>query len=88
MKNLYPRFLAENPVYDVNMYTNQYNGFRYPPQSNCTNDTRLGGFLVPFLTGAIVSAPFWYLGAQNRYQSYPPYYPYPNASYYPYPNYR
>lgn len=66
-----------------------------------TNDERFGGFLIPFLTGAIVSAPFWYIGANNNIQKqmyyqnqpYPAYYPYqanPNQipSYYPYPPYR
>ena len=42
------------------------------PKTTCvnqpfTNDERFGGaFLVPFLTGAVISAPFWYLGAQNK----------------------
>lgn len=64
-------------------------------------DERFGGFLVPFLAGAVVSAPLWYLGANNKYQQqmyyqnqpYPMYYPYQNQgtglpSYYPYPPYR
>lgn len=68
---------------------------------NMNDDNRFGGFLVPFLAGAVVSAPFWYLGANNKYQqqmyyqnqSYPMYYPYQNSgnslpSYYPYPPYR
>lgn len=65
------------------------------PKNGCltqplVNDERFGGaFLVPFLTGAVISAPFWYLGAQNKanqmYQQqmyyqynnpYPQYYPY------------
>lgn len=63
------------------------------------NDERIGGFLVPFLTGALVSAPLWYLGANNKLansyyqnQQYPMYYPYYTntnyPSYYPYPPYR
>lgn len=64
------------------------------------NENRLGGFLLPFLTGAVVSAPFWYLGGVNKgenyykYNPYPVYYPmyqgnYPNyPSYFPYPPYR
>ena len=65
------------------------------------HDERFGGFLVPFLAGAVVSAPFWYLGANNKYQQqmyyqnqpYPMYYPYQNQgnglpSYYPYPPYK
>lgn len=66
-----------------------------------SGDERFGGFLVPFLAGAVVSAPFWYLGANNKVQQqmyyqnqpYPMYYPYQNPgtttpSYYPYPPFR
>ena len=70
--------------------------------SNFYNYERLGGgFLLPFLTGAVVSAPFWYLGGVNRAQQgyyqpqpYPVYYPYPQEinvsypNYYPYQTYR
>lgn len=65
------------------------------------NNERFGGFLVPFLAGAVVSAPFWYLGANNKMQQqmyyqnqpYPMYYPYQSTaqnipSYYPYPPYK
>lgn len=70
---------------------------------NNYNDERFfgGGFLVPFLAGAVVSAPFWYLGATNKVQQqnyypqpYPVYYPYSlptnetYPTYYPYPQYR
>ena len=84
MKNLYPHFRCDNPIFDCyrsNLCQNQFQN----------NDTRFGGFLLPFLTGAVVSAPFWFLGAQNRYQTYPPYYPYPPQNiptYYSYPQYR
>ena len=56
--------------------------------------------MLPFLTGAVVSAPFWYLGGVNKgenyykYNPYPVYYPmyqgnYPNyPSYFPYPPYK
>ncbi len=87
MKNIYP-------YYNNSCYTGYIdNGFRsdYKQVQCCNNDNRLGGFLVPFLTGAVVSAPFWFLGAQNRYQTYPPYYPYPPQqvpTYYSYPQYR
>ena len=82
------------------------NNFKFNSNScfnkNCNdyNEDRFfgGGFLVPFLAGAVVSAPFWYLGAnkqQNYYpQPYPMYYPYnvPNnesyPTYYPYPQYK
>lgn len=54
------------------------------------NNERMGGFLLPFLTGAVVSAPFWYIAGNNKYckgaqcyqqqyyqnQPYPMYYPY------------
>lgn len=81
---------------------NNYNTFLQPVQKQMqtgdqfVNDERFGGaFLVPFLTGAVISAPFWYLGAQNKanqmyqqqmyyqynnpYQNYPQHYP----NYYP-----
>lgn len=73
---------------------------QYPYNKYKENDERFGGFLVPFLAGAVVSAPFWYLGANNKYQQmyyqnqpYPMYYPYQSVnqqypSYYPYPQYR
>ncbi len=60
------------------------------------NDDRFGGFLLPFITGAVVSAPFWFVAGNNKAQyqnqQYPVYYPYqtyPQSSpmYYPYPPY-
>lgn len=84
MKNIYPYFRCDNPNFDCYRSNPCQNQFQ-------NNDTRFGGFLLPFLTGAVVSAPFWFLGAQNRYQTYPPYYPYPPQnipSYYSYPQYR
>ena len=81
------------------------NSFNY--QNSCCgngnyNNTRFGGgFLFPFLAGAAISAPFWYLGANKAQQQvyyqpqpYPVYYPYQVNStdsypqYYPYPPYR
>lgn len=41
-----------------------------------------GGFLLPFLTGAAISAPFWYLGGVNKGQQM--YYPQPYPVFYPY----
>lgn len=83
---------------------NKYQYQCFGPISNIrgisNNDERFGTFLVPFLAGAVVSAPFWYLGANNKYnqqvyyqQPYPMYYPYQGEktiapSYYPYPPYR
>lgn len=70
---------------------NRYNTFIQPIVSSqqLTNDERFGGaFLVPFLTGAVISAPFWYLGAQNKanqmYQQQMSYqYNNPYQTYYP-----
>lgn len=65
------------------------NNFNY--RRNCCNsindynDNRFlgGGFLFPFLAGAAISAPFWYLGAnKNQQQVY--YQPQPYPIYYPY----
>lgn len=48
---------------------------------NCCNDERLGAFWLPFLTGAIISAPAWYiLGNKSNQEYYPNYY----QPYYPY----
>jgi len=53
----------------------------YPPTFyRGGNDDRFG-FLVPFLTGAVVSAPFWFIAGNNKNQYYQqpmyyqPYYP-------------
>lgn len=64
---------------------------------NNITDERFGGFLLPFITGAVVSAPFWFVAGNNKQQyqnqSYPMYYPYQQPAqqfpnYYPYPPYR
>ena len=61
------------------------------------NDERFGGFLLPFITGAVVSAPFWFVAGNNKAQynnqPYPMYYPYQGQynqppTYYPDPPYR
>lgn len=83
---------------NINSYIQPVQTFQNPSnlEKQVINDERFGGaFLVPFLTGAVISAPFWYLGAQNKanqmYQQqmyyqynnqYPQYYPY--TKYYPY----
>ena len=62
---------------------------------NQNNNERFGGgFLLPFLTGAAISAPFWYLGGVNKGQQtyyqpqpYPVYYPYYQNQYINYPYY-
>lgn len=74
---------------------NKMNNFAYYPKINkskliYSNDERFGGaFLLPFLTGAVVSAPFWYIGGSNKaqqlYQNQPyPYQNQPYPMYYPY----
>lgn len=49
------------------------------------SDERLGGFLVPFIAGAAVSAPFWLVAGSNKahqqYYQYPQPYP-PQYNYY------
>lgn len=60
---------------------------------NKQNDDRFGGFLVPFIAGAAISAPFWFIAGNNKqnqpvyYQQPIEYYPYPVNQYYP-QNYR
>ena len=79
-KNIYPRQVWTNDEY-------------CPIKQNqpCQNDERLGGFLLPFIAGAAVSAPFWLVAGSNRPQQQV-YYPYPpQYQYYPvyvngYPN--
>lgn len=73
----------------VTSYPQQTITYPYTIKKQNENDERFGGFLVPFLAGAVVSAPFWYLGANNKAQQayqqqmyyqqnqpYPMYYPY------------
>lgn len=45
---------------------------------NQPNDERFfgGGFLLPFVAGAAISAPFWFTAGMNR-PNYPVYYPVP-----------
>lgn len=66
-------------------------------QKENLNEERFGGFLLPFITGAVVSAPFWFVAGNNKQQyqnqQYPIYYPYQQypqqlPNYYPYPPYR
>lgn len=46
------------------------------------------GFLLPFVAGAAISAPFWFAAGQNRpIYPYPPYPPYPYPMYPPFPPY-
>lgn len=95
------QFKNHKNIFNSNSTIFPPNNIRFTPYASCKdNDERFGGFLVPFLAGAVVSAPFWYLGATNKYQQmyyqnqpYPMYYPYQSAnqpypSYYPYPPYR
>jgi hypothetical protein len=65
-----------NNYYPLTPYVHLYRGPK--------GDERFG-LLLPFLTGAVISAPFWFTLGLNR-QPYPPYmppYPYPQA----YPTY-
>lgn len=80
-KNIYPRQIWNNDNLCVNKQQPCYN-----------NDERFGGFLLPFIAGAAVSAPFWLVAGSNKAQQQPIYYPYPpQYQYYPvyvngYPN--
>ena len=69
-KNIYPKQVWNNPNYIQTR------------QCGC-NDERLGAFLVPFIAGAAVSAPFWLIAGSNKNQ--PQYYPYPPNQYPYYP---
>lgn len=61
----------------------------YPKCPQEKQDERFGGFLVPFIAGAAISAPFWFIAGNNKQNQaiyYPPtveYYPYPVNQYYP-----
>ncbi len=73
-KNIYPRQVWTN---------DQYCKCKQPIYNN---DERLGGFLLPFIAGAAVSAPFWLVaGNNNRPQNN--FYPYPPNQYPYYPVY-
>lgn len=80
-KNIYPRQVWTNE---------EYCPIKQNPINQ--NDERLGGFLLPFIAGAAVSAPFWLVAGSNKSQPQQVYYPYPQQySYYPvyvngYPN--
>ncbi len=92
----------KNFAYRNNDYIIPNNPCKSWSQYNCNkkpeviNDDRFGGFLLPFITGAVVSAPFWFVAGNNKQQyqnqPYPIYYPYQqypqqSPSYYPYPPY-
>lgn len=72
-KNIYPRQVWTNENY--------YN----PPQQLNNQEERVGGFLLPFIAGAAVSAPFWLVAGSNKAQNN--YYPYPQNQYPYYPVY-
>lgn len=69
-KNIYPRTVWTNENYP-----------QYPITEPVSNE-RLGGFLVPFIAGAAVSAPFWLVAGSNKNNQ--PVYQYP-VQYYPTP---
>lgn len=71
-KNVYPRQVwTNNDCCKCNQHINN-------------QDQRLGGFLFPFIAGAAVSAPFWFVAGSNKSQNN--FYPYP-AQYQYYPVY-
>ena len=70
-KNIYPRTVWTNENYQ-----------QFPVVDQVSND-RLGGFLVPFIAGAAVSAPFWLVAGSNK--NNPPVYQYPLVQYYQVP---
>ena len=58
-----------------NFYRNDLYFKSYP---HYNDDVRLGGFLAPFIAGAAITAPFWFIAGNNKqYNNYPPYYYYP-----------
>lgn len=78
-KNIYPRQVWTNTNYN-------------PSPCGCINnqvlnknDERFGGFLIPFVAGAAISAPFWLAAGSNKAQNN--YYPYPPQPYPYYPVY-
>ena len=77
-KNIYPR----------QVWTNQNYNNPCPCVNNQVlnkNDERFGGFLLPFVAGAAISAPFWLAAGSNKPQQV--YYPYPPQQYPYYPVY-
>ena len=64
----------KNFAYRNNDYIIPNNPCKSWSQYNCNkkpeviNDDRFGGFLLPFITGAVVSAPFWFVAGNNKQQ--------------------
>ncbi len=64
----------KNFAYRNNDYIIPNNPCKSWSQYNCNkkpeviNDDRFGGFLLPFITGAVVSAPFWFVVGNNKQQ--------------------
>lgn len=66
------------------MNNKQFNLRSIYPKCPCEKqDERFGGFLFPFIAGAAISAPFWFIAGNNK-QNQPIYYQQP-VEYYPYP---
>lgn len=70
----------------MNAYNLQRTLCEQYPRHCQDDDERVGAFWLPFLTGAVISAPLWYIIGNNKNQNqvqqyYPGYYP----TYYPYP---
>lgn len=66
-----------NEFYRIPQYSNYYRG---------SKDEERVGFLLPFVAGAAISAPFWFAAGLNRpqyNQCCPPQYPYPFPQQYP-----
>jgi len=72
-KNIYPKQVWTNENYPKCNYVVN------------NNDERFGGFLLPFVAGAAISAPFWLAAGNNKSQNN--YYPYPVQQYPYYPVY-
>lgn len=81
-KNIYPRQVWTNNNYNPAPCQCEKGNNFYPP---INNDERFGGFLLPFVAGAAISAPFWLAAGSNKSQQV--YYPYPPQQYPYYPVY-
>ena len=79
-KNIYPKQTWTNEN-----YVNRCNCVNNGNFVNSGQDERFGGFLIPFVAGAAISAPFWLAAGSNKAQNN--YYPYPPQAYPYYPVY-
>lgn len=77
----------QNNIYRTDYYLNNSLRNKYPrlcQKNNSLDNDRVGGFLVPFIAGAAISAPFWFIAGNNKQQQQQPVMYTQPVEYYPY----